>query len=35
MKYNLIKNNDGISNATFITPWSFIHLFGCSRNTFN
>lgn len=27
MKYNLIKNNDGIDNATLITPWSFIHLF--------
>lgn len=27
MKYNIIKNGDAINNATFITPWSFIHLF--------
>lgn len=27
MKYNLIKNNDSVNNPTFITPWSFIHLF--------
>lgn len=27
MKYNFIKNGDSKYNATFITPWSFIHLY--------